>query len=201
MEDEWVITKKFSVTDFDEEGNNLYIDDRGLFYVDKIDMANNELIIKRFNKEKALVDIIRTRIFYEKTSSNTYLRRNEMLAFFFDDPSLYLYYPGRKYTGPFDDLWKIDTMSKIKTKVANLSLRGYVKYSIFGSLKAFLFYNDKPATFGDWTYQMKLIVREDNFLLYGYYRSGGEEGTDFEDYALFDTNGQVKFTERLKTMK
>ena len=82
VEDEWVITKKFSVTDFDEEGNNLYIDDRGLFYVDKIDMANNELIIKRFNKEKALVDIIRTRIFYEKTSSNTYLRRNEMLAFF-----------------------------------------------------------------------------------------------------------------------
>ena len=197
MEDEWVSVKKYSVTDFDDEGKNLYIDGRGYFYVDKIDMTKKELIIEKFNEKKELIDTIRTGFIYEKTEENIYRSRNEKLAFYFVNGYLYLFYPGRRVTGPFDELWKVNLESMSLKKEKTLSLRGHVKYSIFGLMKQYFFYEEEPVEDTDVSFQMKMIVREKNILLYGYFRSGGEEATDFEDYALFDSNGQVQFTGKL----
>ena len=54
LEDEWEKVERYLVTDFDKEGKNLYIDNRGFFYVDKIDISNKELIIEYLKKNSIL---------------------------------------------------------------------------------------------------------------------------------------------------
>ncbi len=131
--EEWTIIEKYSVTDFDKEGNNIYLGEDECFYIDKIDMSKKELIIERFNIQKKLIDVIKTGIIYERTEKNQYFRSNSQIAIFFYNQYMYLYYPGKKGGKSFEEIWKIDLLSKNKEKLVNLkdieldSVFGYEK--------------------------------------------------------------------------
>lgn len=186
----WSITERYSITDFDKEGNNIYLGEDGYFYVDKIDLSNKELIIQKFNKEKRKVDVIRTGITYKETEKNQYFRRNERVGLCFTKEYLYLYYLGQYYVDEsFNELWKIDLKTKKKTKIANL--KG-IKGAVFGYVKEWKFYEDGIWVEGDYSFQMRLIVRKGMILLDSYSSSEGPEGGDFAHvYYVFNTAGTL----------
>ena len=136
----WELIDKYSVTDFDKEGNNIYIGDDGYFYIDKIEMSNKELIISKFDKKKRLIDVIRVGLIYDETEKNQYFRRNENIAIFFDKQFMYLFNPGSKRNKTLFEIIKIDLDNKEKEKVQNLEGIDYC--SIFGILIDSYYYND-----------------------------------------------------------
>ncbi len=188
--EEWKIIEKYSVTNFDKEGNNIYLGEEGFFYIDKIDMSNKELIIEKFDNNRKLIDTIRTGIIYEKTKSNTYLHKNEKIAIFFNKQFIYLYYPGRRGGTSFDEIWEIDLKNKKNYKIVSLQLENYGGGTIFGILKRWKYYDEGVWDFGDISYQMKLVIENNNILIDGYFRSDDDEGGDSaHNYYVFDRKG------------
>ncbi len=189
---EWKIIERYSVIDFDKEGNNIYLGEDGFFYIDKINITNKELVIAKYNKEKKLVDVIKTGIIYEKTDDNEYFRRNEKIAILISKQQMYIYYPRKKNNKLFDEIWMFNLQNNKEEKIINLNDIEWD--SVFGYVKRREFYEDYVSDRWDFSYQIKLVIENNKILLDGFYALDGAESNFAHDYYVFDSDGQQLYS-------